>query len=50
MKAFAFLKHIKRYITPIVQTGKDLDKVANGAIDVMVYWHVGLNNYVIKKV
>lgn len=25
------------------------DEIANGALEVMAYWHVGLNNYVIKK-
>lgn len=25
------------------------DEIENGAIEIMVYWHVGLNNYVIKQ-
>lgn len=25
------------------------DEMANGAIDVMAYWHVGLNNYIVVK-
>ncbi|MDQ0176796.1 protein rep [Bacillus chungangensis] len=27
----------------------DNNEVANGAVDVMAYWHVGLNNYVHKS-
>lgn len=27
----------------------DSDEIANGATDVMAYWHVGLNNYVISR-
>ncbi|WP_255511521.1 hypothetical protein [Viridibacillus arvi] len=33
----------------LIHIAEDTDKVAIGAIDVMAYWHVGLNNYVIKK-
>jgi plasmid rolling circle replication initiator protein Rep len=33
----------------LIHIDEDNDEVANGAIDVMAYWHVGLNNYVIKS-
>lgn len=33
----------------LIHVDEDSDEVANGAVDVMAYWHVGLNNYVIKK-
>lgn len=33
----------------LIHIDEDSDEVANGAVDVMAYWHVGLNNYVIKK-
>lgn len=33
----------------LIHIDEDSDEVANGALDVMAYWHVGLNNYVIKK-
>lgn len=33
----------------LIHIDEDSDEVANGAIDVMAYWHVGLNNYVIKS-
>lgn len=33
----------------LIHTDEDSDKVANGAVDVMAYWHVGLNNYVISR-
>lgn len=32
----------------LIHIDEDNDEVANGAVDVMAYWHVGLNNYVIK--
>ena len=32
----------------LVHIDEDSDEVANGAVDVMAYWHVGLNNYVIR--
>lgn len=32
----------------LIHIGEDSDEVANGAVDVMAYWHVGLNNYVLK--
>lgn len=34
----------------LVHVEGDSDEIANGALDVMAYWHVGLNNYVIKKI
>lgn len=33
----------------LIHIDDDSDEVANGAVDVMAYWHVGLNNYVISK-
>lgn len=33
----------------LIHIDEDSDEVANGAVDVMAYWHVGLNNYVINK-
>ena len=33
----------------LIHIDEDSDEEANGARDVMAYWHVGLNNYVIKK-
>lgn len=33
----------------LIHIDEESDDVANGAVDVMAYWHVGLNNYVIKK-
>lgn len=33
----------------LIHIDDDSDEVANGAVDVMAYWHVGLNNYVIHK-
>lgn len=33
----------------LIHIDEDSDEVANGAVDVMAYWHVGLTNYVIKK-
>lgn len=32
----------------LVHVDDDSDEVASGAIEVMVYWHVGLKNYVLK--
>lgn len=32
----------------LIHIDEDSDELANGALDVMAYWHVGLNNYVIK--
>lgn len=34
----------------LIHIDEDSDEVANGALEVMAYWHVGLNNYVIKKI
>lgn len=34
----------------LVHIDDDSDEIANGATDVMAYWHVGLNNYVIQKI
>lgn len=33
----------------LIHIDDETDEVANGAVDVMAYWHVGLNNYVIHK-
>lgn len=33
----------------LIHIDDESDEVANGAIDVMAYWHVGLNNYVLHK-
>lgn len=33
----------------LIHIDDESDEVANGAVDIMAYWHVGLNNYVIKK-
>lgn len=33
----------------LIHVDDDSDEVANGAIEVMAYWHVGLNNYVLLK-
>ena len=33
----------------LIHIDEDSDEVANGALDVMAYWHVGLNNYVISR-
>lgn len=33
----------------LIHIDDDSDEIANGATDVMAYWHVGLNNYVISK-
>lgn len=33
----------------LVHIDEDSDEVANGAVDVMAYWHVGLKNYVLTK-
>lgn len=33
----------------LIHIDDESDEVANGAVDVMAYWHVGLNNYVIQK-
>ncbi|ONK22637.1 hypothetical protein BLX87_14755 [Bacillus sp. VT-16-64] len=33
----------------LIHIDDESDEVANGAVDVMAYWHIGLNNYVIKK-
>lgn len=33
----------------LVHIDEDSDEVANGAIDVMAYWHVGLKDYVLIK-
>ncbi len=33
----------------LIHIDDDSDEVANGAVDVMAYWHVGLNNYVISR-
>lgn len=33
----------------LIHIDDDADEVANGAIDVMAYWHVGLKNYVLVK-
>ena len=33
----------------LIHIDDDTDEMANGAVDVMAYWHVGLNNYVIRK-
>lgn len=33
----------------LIHIDEDSDEVANGAVDVMAYWHVGLNNYVISR-
>lgn len=33
----------------LVHIDEDSDEVANGAIDVMAYWHVGLKDYVLTK-
>lgn len=32
----------------LIHIDDDSDEVANGAIEVMAYWHIGLKNYVIK--
>lgn len=32
----------------LVHIDDESDDVANGAVDVMAYWHIGLNNYVIS--
>lgn len=32
----------------LIHIDEDNDEVANGAVNVMAYWHIGLNNYVIK--
>lgn len=29
----------------LIHIDEDSDEVANGSIDVMVYWYAGLNNY-----
>lgn len=33
----------------LIHIDEELDEIANGAIDVMAYWHVGLQNYVISE-
>ena len=33
----------------LIHIDEDSDELANGAFDVMAYWHVGLNNYVISR-
>lgn len=33
----------------LIHIDEESDEVANGALDVMAYWHVGLNNYVIRR-
>lgn len=33
----------------LIHIDEDSDEMANGAVDVMAYWHVGLNNYVIFR-
>lgn len=33
----------------LIHIDDETDEIANGAVEVMAYWHVGLNNYVIKK-
>ena len=33
----------------LIHIDNEIDEIANGAMEVMAYWHVGLNNYVIKK-
>lgn len=32
----------------LIHIDEDSDEVANGALDIMAYWNIGLNNYVIK--
>ena len=50
-----FLKQIHKELNlgdaeegDLVHVDEDSDEVANGAIEVMAYWHVGLKNYVLK--
>ncbi len=33
----------------LIHIDEDSDEVANGAIDVMAFWHIGIKNYVIRK-
>jgi len=33
----------------LIHIDDEVDEIANGATDVMVYWHLGLKNYVIKN-
>ncbi|MBA4538032.1 hypothetical protein H1Z61_13025 [Bacillus aquiflavi] len=33
----------------LIHIDEDSDEVANGALDVLAYWHLGLNHYVIKQ-
>lgn len=33
----------------LVHVDEDSDEIANGAIEVMAYWHIGLKNYVITR-
>lgn len=33
----------------LIHIDNEVDEIANGATDVMVYWHLGLKNYVIKN-
>lgn len=32
----------------LIHVGEENDEIANGAIEVMAYWHIGLKNYVLK--
>lgn len=33
----------------LIHVGKEnADEIANGAVEVITYWHVGLKNYVLK--
>lgn len=33
----------------LIHIDDETDEIANGAVEVMAYWHVGLNNYVIMR-
>ncbi|MEW9503350.1 hypothetical protein AB1471_16385 [Jeotgalibacillus marinus] len=33
----------------LVHVDDDLDEAADGATEVMAYWHIGIRNYVIRE-
>lgn len=33
----------------LIHIDDESDEIANGAVDIMAYWHVGLNNYMIRR-
>ena len=34
----------------LIHVNDEQDEIANGAVDVMAFWHIGLNDYVIREI